>query len=224
MKEFNRQMVVVNGKEYPRISEGVFFRSWEEVKDLPASDITKRDKDTERLNGLILKGYEMKFGRGKNENWEVYDKGAFDKFIEDYFVANDLNMTCDINHEGWRDFRSVCGRVLYMEVNSVGLYFVVYVSNEYPEYERLLFMLKEGLLQGFSKEGYATDYEWRYNEQGEFDYELIKEMQLLSVSIVSNPANALPFEKVQEVKNGLHYVNKTIEAQPKNTMDALFNV
>lgn len=221
-----KRFVIVNGKEYPAIHEGVFFREWKEVSEIPASEITHRDNDVKQLSGLLLKGYEMKFDKGRNANWEVYEKTAFDKFVQDYFVANNLNMTCDINHEGWHDWHSICGRVLYMEVNTVGLYFVVYVDKSYEQYNQLKWALEQGLLQGFSKEGYATDWEFVTNDKGEFEYELIKEISLLSVSIVSNPANGLNFEKEQEVKNGLMYVNKIIneEPQPQNTMDALFNV
>lgn len=218
-----REFVQINGKEYPAIHEAVYFRSWEEVSGIPASDITKRDGDTETLDGLLIKGYEMKFDKGPNANGEVYERTAFDKFVTDYFVANNLNMTVDINHEGWQNYQSICGRVLYMEVNTVGLYFVVYINRDFLEYARLKWMLEQGLLQGLSKEGYATDWEYVYNERGEFDHEVVKEMRLLSVSLVSNPANAIPFERVQEIRNGLAYVNKNIEAQPANTMEALFN-
>ena len=222
-----REMVRINGVEYPAIHESVFFRDWEEVSAIQASEITHRDSDTEKLDGLLIRGYEMKFGRGKNENWEVYEKSAFDDFVADYFVKNNLNMVCDINHEGWNDWHAQCGRVIYMEVNSVGLYFVVYVPRKYESYDELKTRIEEGIIQGFSKEGYAVDYEWKYTENGEFDYELVKKINLLSVSLVSTPANGLRFEKEHEIKNGLCYTNKLIEketAQPENTMEALFNV
>lgn len=221
-----REMVCINGVEYPAIHESVFFRDWEDVPGIPASEITHRDTDTEQLDGLLIRGYEMKFGRGKNENWEVYEKSAFDEFVEDYFVKKNLNMVCDINHEGYYDWHAQCGRVIYMEVNSVGLYFVVYIPRTFESYNELKTRIEEGIIQGFSKEGYAVDYEWKYTESGEFDYELVKKINLISVSLVSTPANGLRFEKRQEIKNGLHYVNKLINEEPHavNTMEALFNI
>ena len=57
-----------------RIEDGVLLGSWEDVKDLPLSKITKNDEDTTRLDGLILKGYETKFNE-INSNREKYDPG-----------------------------------------------------------------------------------------------------------------------------------------------------
>ena len=64
-----------------KIENSSFFQSWEEVSDIPASTITKNDQDNENLNGLIIKGYEMKFA-AINENREKYDPGCFDEFIQ----------------------------------------------------------------------------------------------------------------------------------------------
>lgn len=212
-------------KEAKIVRDGVLLGSWKDVRDLRASELTHRDEDAESLNGLILKGYEMKWGV-TNENGERYEKGAFDKFIQSYFVERKLNMPVDINHEGWHDWRSICGRVLYIETNSVGFYFVVYVPREYEQFDSLKWRLEQGMIQGFSKEGFATDWEYAYKQDGSFDYELIKEMQVVSVSLVSTPANGLYFEKMQEIRNATRYANKLQEeqAQPDNTMEALFNV
>ena len=70
-------------------------------------------------------------------------------------------------------------------------------------------LLKEVILKGFSKMGYATNWEYVWNKQtGEFLYELITEFKLLAMSLVSAPANGMQFEKLQEVKrNGLVFRN-----------------
>ena len=165
----------------------------------------------------------MKWGE-TNENFEQYDKEAFDKFIQEYFVDRKLNMPVDINHQGWMDWHAYCGRVLYIETNSVGFYFVVYIPRTYPEYSRLLDMLKNGIIQGFSKEGYATDWSWHQDEQGNFDYEIIHEMKLISVSLVCTPANGVSFERMQEIKNALLYKNTTKKDNASgSTLAAMFN-
>jgi HK97 family phage prohead protease len=203
------------------VREAVLLGDWEEVNGIAAETI-KPELGTEKLDGLILKGYEMKFGQ-TNENGEQYEPGAFDKFIQDYFVDRKLNMPVDINHQGWNDWRAYCGRVLYIEVNTVGFYFVVYVPRTFAYYEDLKNMLQNGIIQGFSKEGWATDWEPRWNEDGSFAYEIIKEIAVVSVSLVCTPANGLSFERMQEIKNALLFKNTTKDNASGSTLAAMFN-
>lgn len=196
-------------REPKMVRDAVLIGSWEEVQGVEAQTLNK-DLKPESLDGLILRGYEMRWDT-TNENGERYEPTAFDDFILDYFVDRGLNMPVDINHEGWQNWRAYCGRVLYIETNSVGFYFVVYVPRTFANYDELRDMLKNGILQGFSKEGWATDWEYRYKEDGSFDYELIKKMKVVSVSIVTTPANGIEFEKMQEIKNALVYKNKIQE-------------
>lgn len=205
-------------KEKKLIENSVPFGSWEEVENIPLSAVTKNDKDTERLNGLVIRGYEMKFDV-VNENGEKYEKGAFDKFIKRYFVDNRLNMPVDVQH--CQNWDCLAGRVLLIEVNTVGFYVVAYIPRTYVHYEHIKNLIKEGILQGFSKMGWATDYEFMYKRGGEYDYTLIKEMDILSVSLVATPANRLAFEKIGEtVANALRYNNRLPE---KGAFDILFN-
>lgn len=218
-----REFVEIGGKQYPRVTDVTLIGDWEELQGVSASTINPA-LESEQLNGLLIKGYEMKWG-AVNENGEKYDPTAFDSFIEEYFVAKGLNMPVDINHEGWYDFHSICGRVLYIERNSVGFYFAIYVPRAYEDYESLKWRLEQGIIQGFSKEGYATEWEYNFKQDGTFDFELIKEMKLLSVSLVSTPANGVKFEKMQEVKNSLVYITKDIEQDnaKSSTLEAMFN-
>ena len=208
------------------VREQVLLGDWSEVQDIPVETLRKWTDDPDKLDGIILKGYEMKFGT-TNENGEQYDKTAFDEFINRYFVESKMNMPVDINHNGWNDWRSYCGRVLYIEVNSVGFYFVVYVPKSYPEYDRLKWMLQEGLVQGFSKEGYVdwNDSEYKWKDDGSFDYELIHKINVVSVSLVCTPANGLPFEQMKETRNALCFVNKLkeIDNAAGSTLAAMFN-
>lgn len=204
------------------LRDQVLLGDWEEVPAGTDAQTIKPELAPEKLDGLIIKGYEMKFGK-TNGNGEQYDKTAFDEFIKSYFVDGKLNMPVDINHEGYHDWRSYCGRVLYIEVNSVGFYFAVYVPRTYPEYDRLLWALKNGIIQGFSKEGFVDyeDYDLIWNEDGTFDHEQIHKMSVVSVSLVCTPANGLPFEKMQVTKNALVFENKTQGG--KKTLAELFN-
>lgn len=178
-------------------------KTWEEVENLPASNITKDANDNEKLNGLLLYGYETKFTKKPNENGEVYAEDCMDEFIERYFVKHELNMPVDIQHR--QDIDHLAGRVLYMERNSVGFYFVAYIPKTFKNYEEVRDLLANKILQGFSKMGWATDYEYMYKKDGTFDYVFVRKFELLSVSLVATPANAIPFEKAKEVKNSFRF-------------------
>lgn len=201
-------------KERKLIKDTTLIGSWEEVQNLPLSAITKKDTDTTKLDGLVIRGYETKFGN-TNENGERYAPGCLDKFIQDYFIDNGLNMVVDVQH-GYAIDDQV-GRVIYLETNTVGFYFVAYVPRTVRRFEQVRDLLREGILQGFSKCGWATDWEWRYTPDGDLDYMLINEMSIVSVSLVTSPANAVAFDGFGEtIQNRLEYRN-TIreEEQPK---------
>ena len=202
------------------VRDGVLLGDWQEVSGLPLSSVTKKDTDTATLDGLIIKGYETKFNV-TNENDERYAPNCLDKFVQQYFVDHELNMVVDLQH-GW-DIDSQIGRVIYLEVNTVGFYFVAYVPRSVARYEQVKALLREGILQGFSKMGWAMDYEYRYTRDGEFDYVEIKEFQLCSVSLVTMPANAIPFEAIGEpVKDGLQFVNRLTKEQPKPKKKSIY--
>ena len=204
------------------IRETVLLGDWEEVQGVEAQTL-KPELAPEKLDGLIVKGYEMKWGK-TNENGEQYDQTSFDEFIKRYFVDGKMNMPVDVNHEGWQNWHAYCGRVLYIEVNSVGFYFAVYVPRTYPEYDRVLWALKSGIIQGFSKEGFVgwDDYDIIWNADGSFDHEQIHKMSVVSVSLVCTPANGLPFEQMKETKNALIFVNKT-QSDKKPTLAEMLN-
>lgn len=197
-----------------RVHDAVLLGDWEETQKIPVEQLRKWTNDAEQLDGLILKGYEMRWDV-TNENDERYEKTAFDKFIQEYFVDRKLNMPVDINHEGYYNWQAFCGRVLYIETNSVGFYFVVYVPKTYRYYDDLRGMLQNGIIQGFSKEGWATEWDAVWNEDGTFNYEIIHEMKVLSVSLVCTPANGIAFEKMQEIRNEIIF---KAQAQKQNNL------
>jgi hypothetical protein len=219
--ESEKRYIEVGGRRCPLLCDNVKIGNWEEVQGLPVSTITKRDGDDALLDGLIVKGYEMEWG-ATNENGERYSQEAFDEFIDEYFVGRGLNLVVDIEHAGEHSPEWVAGRVIYAETNSRGFYFVAYIPRSYCHYDMVRSMLAEGLLQGFSKMGYATDWEVKYTENGEFDYELIKSFKLFAVSLVSAPANGVAFEKVAELKrDGLTFV-KNIENASGSELERMF--
>lgn len=219
-----KEFLNIGGVDYPVIRNAVKIGDWEEVKSIPVSAITKRDEDTALLDGLIVRGYEMEWDK-TNENFERYERSAFDKFLQEYFVDRGFNLPVDIEHYGSPEW--LAGRIIYAEINTRGFYYVAYVPRTYTHYDMVLNLLREGILQGFSKMGYATDWDWvRDQKTGEFLYEIIREFKLLRMSLVSTPANGIPFEKLQETKrNALAFNNtlKDIDATPADEMARMFN-
>lgn len=212
-----RAYIKVNGQEFPLLCNAVTIGDWEDVKGIPTSQLTKRDEDTALLDGLIIRGYEMEWGK-VNENRELYTKDAFDKFIQDYFIERDFNLVVDIEHAG-ADPQWLAGRVIYAEINSRGMYYIVYVPRTYVHFEMVRNLLQEGILQGFSKMGYATKIDFDDDENGDW-YEIISEFKLLAMSLVSTPANGVQFEKLQEVKrNGLVFRNIETEQKQNKVID-----
>lgn len=209
----NKRKMFVRNDGALFVRDGVLLGDWDEVNGVPLSSVTKKDTDTATLDGIIIKGYETKFNV-TNENGERYDPNCLDKFVKQYFVDHEMNMIVDVQH-GWGVDDQI-GRVIYLEVNTVGFYFVAYIPRTIARYEQIKNMLREGILQGFSKYGWATDYEYRFTSDGGFDYVEIKEFALCSVSLVTMPANAIPFEAVGEpIRDGLQFVNRFHEVEPQ---------
>ena len=168
---------------------------------------------TETLNGLILTGYETKFTGEANTNGEIYTKGAVDNFINDYFVKNDLNMPLYLQHKD--DLQHICGKVLKFVVNDNGYHIEAYVPSDYPNYNYLKFLLQNKILQGFSKEGYITD--WEELKNGALQ---VNEIAITNISLVTVPANAQKFD-FTETKNALIFKNETKKEGKKHPIDNL---
>lgn len=182
--------------------------------------VSPEDEDP-LLDGIILRGYETKFNGKPNENYEVYEKTCLDAFLEKYYTKNRLNMPLTIQHKS--DLLSLAGRVLVCEVNSVGFYFVCYIPKTYKYYTEVLALLKEGILQGLSKEGWCTKGHWVYKKDGDWDYYVIEEMELTAMSLVTTPANGVRLEKLQEITNALKVIKPEPEASPETRdTDELF--
>lgn len=199
-----------------KLSNDILIDNYEEVDDYNLERIVP-NSGAERLNGLIIRGYEMKFSQSVNENGETYSDDAFSDFINRYFVNKKFNIPVTLMHG--RRFEDLIGRVLCCEINSVGLYFVCYLPKTTPRYEQVKTALQEGLLQGLSKEGWAVDYDWK--EDGTM---VVNQFDLLCVSLVDLPANGVNLEKLQEIKNATRFVdNRQEEKIDENNIDDMFN-
>lgn len=190
----------LSGISAQKVIDAVKLGNWAEVEKLQ----TENEPAADKLDGLIIKGYETKFGK-TNENGERYDKSCLDEFIQEYYVKNKLNIPVTIQHRD--DIRHLCGRVLLVEVNSVGFYFVVYVPRTYRYYADVLNNVREGILQGLSKEGYVSweDFIPHRDKNDDIEYWEIRKFRLTAMSIVATPANGVPFEKVQQIKNTVQF-------------------
>jgi phage head maturation protease len=200
------------------------INDFKEVEKLELSKITRNEGDKELLTGLIISGFEMKFGK-INENSEMFESTCIDDYMQNYFVKNKLNVPVTVLHR--YDLFHLVGRVLVIETSTTGFYFTVYIPRGVTGYDDIKLKIKEGILQGFSKEGWADEYEVKYTKDGEFDYVLIKKLIFASLSIVSTPANSLRFDKIGETANIINstkFVNKHKETPAKaDDLDELFN-
>lgn len=211
-----KQLTVQKQRELAEnaIRNSIMLGEWSDVQTIPAEDLRKWTNEPEKLHGLIFKGYEMKWG-AVNTNGELYDEGAFDNFIEDYFVQKGFNMPVTIEHS--QDPEWIAGRVLYIERNSVGFYFVVYIPDTYKNYAQVKWMAEEGLLQGLSKEGFYCDCDWEQDDKGEW-YIQVHKLIMHRVSLVCTPANGVKFESMKETKNAVRFTKKM-----KSVLDTIIN-
>lgn len=197
------------------------YEEVDEAEGRSLETITKKPEDrNKKLNGLLLYAYETKFADGTNTNGERYTKDALDKFVDDYFVKRGLNMPLTVMH-GWGRV-DLIGRVLILEVNSVGFYFVCYIPRGVEGYDDIKLKIEEGVLQGLSKEGWSTRGKAYYKKDGEFDYYLIEEMEILRVSLVDIPANGNPLEKAKEIKNSLQFVKRDDKPETHDAFGDMF--
>ena len=81
--------------EIYKITDTTKINDFKEVDSLELSKITRNEGDKEILTGMIISGYEMKFGK-INENREMFEPTCIDEYMQDYFVKNKLNVPVTI--------------------------------------------------------------------------------------------------------------------------------
>lgn len=188
---------------------------WKELENMKLEDL-----GTEQVyDGIIVSGYELHDWEHPNGNGELYTRNAFDEFVQDYFVKGGLNMPLTVQH-GER-LEDIVGKVVSMRVTEDGLHFDCYLPRTLERYDTLKTLLSEGLLS-FSKEGYATDYEWVTDEKDAAGgHLLINKMSMTALSLVTTPANCRGLDRVAEIRNRLQFVNET--QKQTNIVDELFS-
>lgn len=196
-------------KDKIKITNAVKLGEWREVEGISLPD------STETFDGLIISGKEMLFA-GRNFNGEAYAPTAFDNFINAYFIKHELNMPVNVMHDSRPEW--LVGRVVSMEVSEDGVSYMVYIPRTIANYATVKTLLANGILQGFSKEGYATTFDFVKDDDTGEEYIYVTDMWITAVSLVDVPANGLKFDSTEETKtqNALKY--KHI-----NSMDSLFN-
>lgn len=214
MNEFRK--IIANGAL-------ITTRDWDDVKTKPLSSITGNPDDKEVLDGIIISGYESKFADGTNTNLERFAPTCLDKFMREYYVEKQLNMPLVIEHRDG-DPEWLAGRVVYAEVNEEGFKYVAYIPRDYMHFEVVKNLLKNKILQGFSKFGWATKAQWIDDPDEEYGgYYLVEEMDIVSMSLVTTPANGVKFESMGEIANATRFVHKKKEEQVKDGFAAMFN-
>jgi len=135
----------------------------------------------------LVSGYFKKWGTNNN-NGEKYSEDAYDEFINEYFVKNKLHIPINVMH--YSDLYHLAGRVVSMEKNTVGIKLTAEIVKSAINFSPITGLIKDKVLQGFSDEGFSTDYEYRYTPDGDFDFCLIKKAALTRISLVDIPSEA----------------------------------
>lgn len=124
----------------------------------------------------------------RNENGGVFRKESYDKFVDDYFLANSLNVPLCLYHNDW-DIRMVCGVVKSMTKTDSGVDMVGYIPSTAYFYNLIKAQIDNGILQGFSNAGGIMKAKWEEDEEtGEVTLD-IKEFALIHAALVATPAD-----------------------------------
>ena len=143
----------------------------------------------------------------RNENGGVFKKESYDKFVDEYFIANSLNVPLCLYHNDW-DIRMVCGVVKSMTKTDSGVDMVGWIPKTAYFYNLIKSQIDNGILQGFSNAGGIMD--------GSYDPDTdtleITDFALMHAALVASPADTgatlrtvntifRGFEKQQDVKS-----------------------
>ena len=158
------------------------FTRFEAIKDGSGRIAIVRD-DAGTEIGFEVKGVLTTFDV-RNENGYVFTKQSYDKFVDDYFIKNSLNVPLCLLHNDW-DIRSICGYVKSMTKTDSGVEIVGFVPKSAYYYNLIKSYVENGILQGFSNAGGIMDAEWN----SDLDAVLIKDFALMHAAIVCSPAD-----------------------------------
>lgn len=121
--------------------------------------------------GFSISGIATTFGV-RNENGGIFESGAFDKAIKDYFRKNKINMICPVEHNWDFDNRGIFTTIEndtdFLTVS------VIFYKDCCSKYAQIKGQVQRGILQGFSTFGWI-------DEKGD--------AHLSDISLVANPAD-----------------------------------
>lgn len=157
------------------------FVTFEAVEGSTAKCTTVTDADGNET-GFEVRGLLTSFDF-VNVNGLNFTKESYDDFVENYYIANGLNVPLCILHND-TDIRNVCGYVREMTKEEGGVRIVGFVSKSAYYYKLIRNYIESGVLQGFSNCGGVTDYD--FNEDGSLT---VKAFSLLHVALVCIPAD-----------------------------------
>ena len=120
----------------------------------------------------------------RNENGGVFKKESYDKFVDEYFIANSLNVPLCLYHNDW-DIRMVCGVVKSMTKTDSGVEMVGWIPKTAYFYNLIKSQIDNGILQGFSNAGGIMDC----NYDPETDTLTIMDFALMHAALVASPAD-----------------------------------
>lgn len=150
--------------------------------------------DSPSEGGLLVDARLKVWGRA-NLNNEIFDKNAYDDFLNQYYRKNDLNMPLTLQHGG--RVEDIVGKIVSIDKDDEGLVVKAQVLEGLPMSEATKTLIANGVLQGMSDEGWSDDFE--ISDKGEF---LIHRATILAVSLVATPAEAIA--KVRTVNNSIN--------------------
>ncbi len=146
----------------------------------------------------VVSGY-FKVWKNRNFNGERYTTDAYDEFINSYFEKNEFNVPINLLHQ--KDIFHLVGKVDNMIKDDIGIYLDVIISKHAIYFEKVVGMIEDKILQGFSDEGFATN--WDEDEDGV----LIRQAILERISLVDLPAEVdakLEIENATKFKGFKH--------------------
>lgn len=158
------------------------FTRFEAVKDGSGRIAIVRD-DAGTEIGFEVKGTLTTFDV-RNENGYIFTKQSYDKFVDEYFIKNSLNVPLCLLHNDW-DPRTLCGIVKSMTKTDSGVEIVGFVFKSAYYYNMIKDQIERGLYQGFSNAGGIMEAE--YNS--DTDSLIVKDFALMHAAIVCSPAD-----------------------------------
>lgn len=168
---------------------------------------TVTDEQGQEL-GIRVRGLLTAFNI-RNANGMNFAAESYDKFVDDYFVRNSLNVPAYLDHI--EDTEHRIGKVESMTKTDDGVEVVVYIPRGMYYYGLAKTQLDNGILQAFSNSGYATEAEY----DKETDTLNIKEFALSHVALVPLPGDVkAKFELANTKFTGFTSVEEPKKEEP----------